>query len=218
MSTIPFRSQRRYGLPNSLTVLLWLYLVWVQPATAQDFAVTAGDFINYTVNGQADPTLTLQRGVTYVFQIGNLTIHPFYIKSASGLGSAGAFNTGVINNGATSGNLSFTVPANAPDTLFYQCGNHSSMLGTLNIVTPATPPTVRIVYINIADFITIKSTGTNGWNAIPEFKCDATAPAWSPVATFTNAFNAGTNTTTFPRLDPICGSTNVLIRIRNQSN
>jgi hypothetical protein len=185
---------------------------------AQNFSVTAGDNNNYTINGQPDPGFPLQRGVTYVFQIGNLFIHPFYIKSASGLGSTGAYNNGVVNNGATSGNIAFTVPADAPNTLFYQCGNHPSMFGTLTITTPATPPTVRIVYINVADFITVKSTGTNGWNASPEFKCALSAPAWSPVASFTNTFNTGTNTTTFPRLDPICGSPSVLIRIRNQSN
>jgi hypothetical protein len=198
--------------------LLWLSLVLTQASFAQDFAVTGGNNIDYTINGQADPGLSLQRGVTYVFQLGSLPFHPFYIKSTSGFGSAGAYNNGVINNGATSGNITFTIPANAPNTLFYQCGNHPSMLGTLTITTPATPPTVKIVYINVADFITIRSTGTNGWSASPEFKCNISAPTWSPVANFTNTLNAGTNTTTFPRLDPICGSTNVFIRIRNQSN
>lgn len=186
--------------------------------SGQNFAVTAGDTINYTINGQPDPSFTLQRGITYVFQINNLFIHPFYIKFASGFGSAGAFNNGVANNGATSGNITFTVPGDAPDNLLYQCGNHPSMLGALNIITPATPPTVRIVYINVGDFITVKSTGTNGWSASPEFKCDASTLTWTPVGGFTNSFNGGTNTTTFPRLDPICGSTNVLVRIRNQSN
>ena len=92
------------------------------------------------------------------------------------------------------------------DTILVAAG---STLGTLTL------PAKRC---DNAHWITIKSTGTNGWSATPEFKCDASAPTWSPVATFTNTFNAGTNTTTFPRLDPICGSTNVLIRIRNQAN
>ena len=199
---------------------LLLCLIGVQVSLAQNFNVTGGNNTDYVINGQLDPNFTLQRGVTYVFQINNLIAHPFYIKSASGPGSAGAYNNGVVNNGATSGNITFTVPASAPNTLFYQCSAHSSMFGTLNIVTPATPPTVRIVYINVAQFITIKSTGSNGngWSASPEFKCFISAPSWSPVANFTNTFNAGTNTTTFPRLDPICGSTNVFIRIRNQSN
>ncbi|MGC3960555.1 MAG: hypothetical protein QM813_22280 [Verrucomicrobiota bacterium] len=206
--------------PTPTAVLYCLWITWgtLQPVPAQNFAVTSGDGLNYTINAQSDPTFTLQRGVTYIFQINNLTFHPFYIKSSTGFGSTGAYNNGVLNNGATSGTITFTVPANAPDTLFYQCGNHSSMLGTLNIVTPAIPPTVQIVYINVGDFITIKSTGTNGWSASPEYKCNISELGWSPVANFTNNLTAGTNTTTFPRLDPICGSSNVFIRIRNQSN
>ena len=124
--------------------------------------------------------------------------------------------TGVVNNGATSGSVTFTVPAAAPDQLFYQCGNHSSMNGLLSIVTPPSPPTVKIVFINVADFITVKSTGTNGWSAVPEFRCGLDNTTWTAVANFTNSLANGTNTTTFPRLEFICGSTNVLLRVRNQ--
>jgi len=205
-----------YRLKKLLAILLPLLLPVF--TYAQSFSVTASGLTAYVIDGANNPTLTLQRGVTYVFNLSNTGIHPFWIKSSLGSGAAGAFNTGVVNNGNTAAAVSFTVPANAPSQLFYQCGNHSGMTGTLNITTPATPPTVRIIYVDVAQFITIKSTGTNGWSAIPEFKCSASAPAWSPVASFTNTFNVGTNTTTFPRLDPICGSTNVLIRIRNQSN
>lgn len=184
---------------------------------AQTHSVTSGDFVNYTINGQPDPPFTFQRGTTYVFLLSGISIHPFWIKSSLGFGSAGAFNTGVVNNGATSGSLTFTVPAGAPNQLFYQCGNHGNMSGVLTIIDPPTPPpTVNIVFINVADFITIKSTGTNGWSASPEFRCGTDGTNWTAVASFTNNLVTGTNTTTFPRLDPICGSTNVLIRIRNE--
>ena len=102
---------------------------------------------------------------------GAAAFHPFWIKSSLGFGSAGRFDDGVSNNGATSGSVLFAVPASAPDTLYYQCGNHSSMNGTLTIVTPSSPPLVRIVFINVADFVTLKSTGTNGWSAVPEYLC-----------------------------------------------
>jgi len=183
--------------------------------------VTSGDLVNYTINGLPDPAFTFQRGVTYVFQLSNVGIHPFWIKSVLGgnfSGATGAFSTGVINNGATSGSVVFTVPASAPDQLFYQCGNHAAMSGVLTIVTPVAPPTVKIVFINVGQFITVKSTGTNGWSVIPEFNCGLSSTNWSVINPFTNSFNGGTNTTTFPRLEAICGSTNVLIRIRNQSN
>lgn len=202
--------------PILLPVLVALLINPPLIPAQQTNSVTGGDFINYTINGQADPPFTFQRGVTYVFLLSNVVFHPFWIKSALGFGSATAFNTGVVNNGATSGSVTFTVPAAAPNQLFYQCGNHSSMSGVLTIVTPPSPPTVKIVYINVADFITLKSTGTNGWSVIPEFRCGLDNPNWTAVANFTNHLVNGTNTTTFPRLEAICGSTNVLIRVRNQ--
>lgn len=180
--------------------------------------VTAGTGSSYTINGLPNPGFTLQRGVTYVFQINNLSFHPFWIRTNAGAGSAGAFTTGVVNNGATSGSVTFTVPAAAPNSMLYQCGNHGLMTGTLTIVTPVTPPTVNIVHINVGSFVTVKSTGTNGWSVIPEFNCGFSTTNWGVINPFTNSFNSGTNTTTFPRLEAICGSTNVLIRIRNQSN
>lgn len=195
-----------------------LCFVSVCDVRAQTNNVTAGDFVNYTINGQPDPGFTLQRGVTYVFQLSNVGIHPFWIKTNTGLGSAGAFTTGVVNNGATAGSVTFTVPTTAPNSMLYQCGNHGGMTGTLTIVTPVTPPTVTIVHVNVGSFVTVKSTGTNGWSAIPEFNCGLSSTNWSAVNPFTNSFNSGTNTTTFPRLESLCGSTNVLIRIRNQSN
>jgi len=204
--------------------LLMLAALFIHPPVAralQTNSVTGGDTINYTINGLPDPPFTFKRGVTYVFLLSNLNgfpAHPFWIKSVLGgafSGGAGAFNTGVINNGATSGSVTFTVPANAPDQLFYQCGNHAAMSGVLTIVTPASPPTVKIVFINVADFITLKSTGTNDWSAIPEFRCGVNDPNWTAVANFTNNLVNNTNTTTFPRLESICGSSNVLLRVRN---
>lgn len=208
---------------NSLRLIFcWvvggLFMLLIGGVQAQTNNVTAGNFTDYTINGLPDPGFTFQRGVTYVFQINNLFSHPFWIKTNAGFGSAGAFTTGVVNNGATSGSVIFTVPASAPNSMLYQCGNHSGMMGTITIVTPATPPTVTIVHINVGPFITVKSTGTNGWSAIPEFNCGLSTTNWNAVNPFTNSFNNGTNTTTFPRLEAICGSTNVLIRIRNQSN
>ena len=41
---------------------------------------------------------------------------------------------GVTNNGAATGTITFTVPSNAPDTLFYVCEFHASMTGQINIV------------------------------------------------------------------------------------
>ena len=127
---LPKLPQRLMCVRRGAIVLLLPALSCAWLATGQTNQVTAGNGIDYTINSQSDPSFTFQRGVTYVFQINNLSIHPFWIKSVLGgnfSGSTGAFNTGVVNNGATSGSVIFTVPASAPDQLFYQCGNHGSM-------------------------------------------------------------------------------------------
>jgi len=92
------------------------------------------------------------------------------------------------------------------------------MTGTLNVVTPAAPPTVRIVRIVVGENVVVASTGTNGWNVIREFKCDIASTNWTPITPFTNSFASGTNTTSFDQLEAVCGSPNVFIRIRNQQN
>lgn len=92
---------------------------------------------SYVFNGGGltngnNPGLTLQRGKTYSFTV-NAPGHPFLIKTVQTTGTTNAFNTGVTNNGASSGVISFTVPTNAPNTLYYICEFHSSMTGTITI-------------------------------------------------------------------------------------
>ena len=86
------------------------------------------------LNEVSDPTLTLSRGHTYIFE-NRSGGHPFYIKtSIANGGTQDAYNTGVTNNGGGNGTeIIFTVPHYAPDTLYYQCSSHSSMAGQLNI-------------------------------------------------------------------------------------
>ena len=40
----------------------------------------------------------------------------------------------VTNNGITDGKITFTVPADAPDTLFYNCQYHEAMTGIIYVV------------------------------------------------------------------------------------
>ena len=84
------------------------------------------------LNNSSNPNFTLKRGETYEFSI-NTPGHPFFIKVAQTLGTGETFDDGVSNNGASTGTVTFTVPANAPDTLFYICEFHSSMTGTFTI-------------------------------------------------------------------------------------
>ncbi len=106
-------------------------LRYVLGASGTDHYTFTGKGLNGAVN---DPTLTLSRGHTYIFE-NRSGGHPFYIKtSIANGGTNDAYNTGVTNNGGGNGTeIVFTVPHDAPDTLYYQCSSHSSMAGQLKI-------------------------------------------------------------------------------------
>ena len=98
------------------------------------FNVTNDGSSFYVFNGAAvgnNPTLTLVRGITYTFNL-NASSHPFWIKTTSSSGTGNAYNTGVTNNGDDNGVITFTVPGNAPNTLYYNCQLHLIMAGTIN--------------------------------------------------------------------------------------
>ena len=101
--------------------------------TVSTIAVTNAGAGAYVINGSSNPSLTLQRGVTYRFQV-SASGHPFWIKTAAVTGTGSAYSTGVTNNGTDNGTVVFNVPLDAPDTLYYICQFHGSMVGTLNIV------------------------------------------------------------------------------------
>jgi len=96
------------------------------------FAVTNAGSGAYVIDGSSNPSLTLQRGVSYRFQV-SASGHPFWIKTAAVTGTGSAYSTGVTNNGIDSGTIVFNVPLNAPDTLYYICQYHGGMVGTLNV-------------------------------------------------------------------------------------
>jgi len=102
------------------------------------YNVTNDNAVSYIFNGaglndSVNPDLTLTRGQTYEFEV-NAEGDPFLIKTVQGMGAEDTYDSGVTNNGASSGKLTFTVPMDAPDTLYYVCEFHGVMTGTLNIV------------------------------------------------------------------------------------
>ncbi len=78
-----------------------------------------------------DPDLYLTRGRVYEFVNNSGGSHPFQIRLSNG---GSAYNDGVTNNGSASGTIRFEVPFNAPNTLYYQCTNHSVMGGVIYIL------------------------------------------------------------------------------------
>ncbi len=95
-------------------------------------AVTASGTTAYVIDGASNPDFTFCRGNTYSFSL-NAPGHPFYIKTVQGPGTDNAYDAGVTGNGTATGMLVFTVPSDAPATLFYDCSLHAPMTGTIHV-------------------------------------------------------------------------------------
>ncbi len=94
--------------------------------------------IAYKINGVGNATLHLVRGESYDFDV-TANGHPFYIKTINSIGTGNQFTNGVTGNGTQNGTLSFDVPPNAPNQLFYNCEFHGNMSGSIQITSAATP-------------------------------------------------------------------------------
>jgi len=104
---------------------------------SKTYNVTNSGSSAYIFNGEGlsnsnNPDFTFRRGSTYTFNV-NTPGHPFYINTVQGTGTANTYNSGVTNNGAVSGTITFTVPTDAPNTLYYNCEFHGSMTGMINV-------------------------------------------------------------------------------------
>jgi hypothetical protein len=107
-----------------------------------NYRVSNNGTVSYLIDFAANPDLTLIRGNTYVFTITLNGVYPFWIKTAPSLGIGEPYNTGVTRNGSSFGVVTFVVPQDAPDTLYYVSENQINLRGTINIVdgTPGTGP------------------------------------------------------------------------------
>ena len=102
--------------------------------TSVNYRVTNAGSSSYQIDFVANPDLTLVRGNTYVFNLIINGVHPFWIKTDQITGTSNQYNTGVSRNGAVTGEVTFVVPQDAPDTLYYTSQNDASMTGKLSIV------------------------------------------------------------------------------------
>jgi len=108
-------------------------------SNAVDGRWTIGDNVSseYTFTGIGftqttnNPVLYLGRGRVYEFVITSGSSHPFEIRLSNG---GSAYIGGVVGNGATNGGIvRFEIPFNSPNTLYYQCTNHSGMGNTISV-------------------------------------------------------------------------------------
>ena len=87
--------------------------------------------MKYFVNGIQQADIVLYRGFTYNFDLSSSTlgIHPFKLGTAA---EGGHYSSGTST---TNQILTFTVPLDAPDDLFYYCNNHSGMGGSISVLS-----------------------------------------------------------------------------------
>ena len=102
------------------------YTVTTANGSVYQFDITSGD----------NPSLSFIRGATYKFDYSSFTGHPVLFSSTNPDSSTTAYTDGT----STASNvISFTVPHNAPDTLYYYCQNHpTAMNGSISITTDET--------------------------------------------------------------------------------
>jgi hypothetical protein len=174
------------------------------PSFAADFTVTypGGSASAYAINGMNNnPTITLVRGETYTFFVNNVpSVHPFQIVSPPGT---------TTNNNIFNGTVTFKVPTNAAN-YSYRCSIH--LFGGQIVTIP--PPTIRIVKLTAGSNLVLRSTGTNNWTLMPQFKTNVASTNWFALTVQTNRFLTGTNET-------ICGrpsGSNIFVRIKALRN
>jgi len=109
----------------------------------------------YTFSGAAkgdNPNIgPFYRGGTYTINI-NAVGHPFYFTTDNGTNFAsgtyfGEYTTGVTGSRTDNGTITFTVPNDAPSTLYYQCGNHSPMRGAITVKDLAVETNINGNYV-----------------------------------------------------------------------
>jgi hypothetical protein len=95
----------------------------------------------------SNPTITLYRGETYKFYVSASSIvgginYPFFIRTRplSGISEQFDYDKGVINNGDSIGNITFTVPYDAPNELYYVAQNTNNMAGKFHIINNSATP------------------------------------------------------------------------------
>ncbi len=118
------------GMANDAKILIDGFKEEIETATLN---ITNNGASDYVISNKNDPTLTLERGKTYEFNI-DAAGHPFWIKTISSTGTGNSYSDGITNNGTANGIIVFKVPDDAPDQLYYNCQIHSSMNGIIKIV------------------------------------------------------------------------------------
>ena len=110
-------------------------------AATYNITTTSPSYSYYTLSGTDrngavsgnDVTVTVNEGDTINFNLSNVdSVHPFYIRDAAG--STNVSSPAATNQGGT-GNVTVSWTPTTAGTYSYICGNHSSMKGTITVLS-----------------------------------------------------------------------------------
>ena len=145
---------------------------------------TSGNGNPYIFDGRGTrPVLNFVRGATYTFDYTSATSHPLLFATAQDANNGSQYTDGTS---IVSNTITITVPHNAPDQLWYYCGNHNNMGNYINVttdVTKADPYAWKCVFA---------SPGTDTREVSSEINCNSTEKEITNNGTMvTNASNMG---------------------------
>jgi len=188
------------------------------PTNEFEFVVNGESSGQPPMKANVDDSLnfSLNAGATYIFSMNTASIHPVDICTNPNISSP---YVGASAQAVSSGTVTVTIPAtNYPPTLYYICNIHT-FYGIITVNPPQSPPDATILQTSVTTNIVLTfSGGTNTIQLVPQFSSNLVDGVWLPVPGYTNTFSGGiTNTTSFDRLDAICGP-DVFLRISQASN
>ena len=137
------------------------YTVTTANGSVYQFDITSGD----------NPSLEFIRGATYRFDYSSHTGHPVLFSSTNPDSSTTAYTTGTS---IASNVISFTVPHDAPDTLYYYCSAYpSSMNGSISVTTDETK--ADLYASNCVLAVTFANGSATATDVSPSIACTSTA-------------------------------------------
>lgn len=128
----------RYGVLNNFTISTEAiqqteYIQSVTNSGSIDYIITGSD-LNGSYTSSTEPTIEVYQGDLLTFNV-NVSSHPFWIKTAAVTGTGLAVATGVTNNGAQTGTITWDTTNATPGIYYYICQFHSGMVGQIIIST-----------------------------------------------------------------------------------
>ena len=140
--------------------------------------VSTDDGNKYFIDGVRQATLVLARETTYTFDVSDSSVsgHPFRFSTTSDgtHGGGSQYTSGVSTSGSAGSSgatVTFAVPLDAPDQLYYYCGIHSGMGGGVTVYNISIIPAARTATTAVASSggtaVTITGlAGTSGLGSV----------------------------------------------------